>query len=1241
MSARLKSNNKDRGGRRYQPFFRKLKTKEGPTEYEKFKTTVWRFATEINDRVNLTLSHDSSQADVDRTYDTINDLLTGAMQRVMQDSNYPDGLVQIALDIPDSDFSFNYSPVGPEAVTLAHMMKGGGTADVVDQISRKIQSGKDVFLNANTELTVYLYQNPKGGMRVREAIKGNFIKKSMCVVRIVTPPNDYSCAARAMCAGKAKLTLSDKEWNSYRTNMKKNLSANAREAKSLLQKIRRDEHHPAGFQDINAMARELDVCVCITEITDRTKPEQTYRWPMDNRARNPTVHLLLNDKHFDLITNVKGFYRAFSRNDKTSVCERCHHTFDERGRESHRCDLQEVKRRKTTNFKIRRNAKDLEQVEEYIEVLTPQAKTTRKILFYDVETMVVGRDKSTNEEEPLSQSPDIGDHGLDPDWIYTPAEWIPRQYDMDDYKFKQVIYLIVVQDEQGQEWKFKSTQDASALAQFMLFLQRPENAKALLIAHFAGGFDAHFLIRETLCGEYFCFGKDNAPLLRGQKIVTAKIINEIKLLDSYNFIAAPLASFPKIFDLDGDLAKGYFPHCFARMENLDYEGPIPDKNYYEPDQMKPAGRSKFLVWHEEQVNNEVEFNFMKECESYCSMDVTLLRQGMMKLRGIFLDMKDGQGRDISIDIFNSTTIPGVCFKIFRTYFLEENTICKIHPPPKDQFSAKSIYWLEYQRKKDNVHIKHALNGGEERIRMENRINPVDGYCAETNTIYSFAGCFWHGCSRCYDSHTKHPLKTYSFPDSQSGEMVTKNVKMHEVLMQFEEQNNWLRRRGYTVVVMWECDWDRLVKLDKIECNRDDLQVREPLNPRDSYKGGRTEALMTYYKVSGNEKLHYVDVTSMYPAVMAQNAYPIGPPTILKRGRDLMIPIDQLFGAAKVRIRSPEQMHLPFLPVRSDSGKIKFGLGIFTGTYTSIELQVAVQLGYVIERVYEQWHYPRRSEDLYKGYIDTFFEMKKQAKEEGNVGLATVAKLCLNSMYGKFGQSQTNNKETRIINCFEDLSNLLFGDFTEVAVTLINDQVGYATITKAQTIIEDPNTNVLLASFITSYARTKLYMEGYHKLQEKMLYADTDSLIYVSPTGDHLIPIDQTGALGLWTSELEDEEDYFEEFVSSGPKTYALISKSGKGNMVKSKGFSLHYRNSQLFNFEKLKEQVFAKACNIDLEKMVLHQDEMIMRRHMFEIIVEINRGKKINLVFDKRKMNFPTFQEGVVQCITTSPVQVM
>ena len=44
---------------------------------------------------------------------------------------------------------------------------------------------------------------------------------------------------------------------------------------------------------------------------------------------------------------------------------------------------------------------------------------------------------------------------------------------------------------------------------------------------------------------------------------------------------------------------------------------------------------------------------------------------------------------------------------------------------------------------------------------------------------------------------------------------------------------------------------------------DSLQLVEPLNPRDAFCGGRTNAIKLYHCVIPDQKIHYIDFTSLY------------------------------------------------------------------------------------------------------------------------------------------------------------------------------------------------------------------------------------------------------------------------------------------------------------------------------------------------------------------------------------------
>lgn len=76
------------------------------------------------------------------------------------------------------------------------------------------------------------------------------------------------------------------------------------------------------------------------------------------------------------------------------------------------------------------------------------------------------------------------------------------------------------------------------------------------------------------------------------------------------------------------LSKGYFPHGFNRMENQDYEGPIPGLEYFTPETLKLGGGSskfdavlKLQEWHR---NYTGTWNFQKEITKYCDLDVRIL-----------------------------------------------------------------------------------------------------------------------------------------------------------------------------------------------------------------------------------------------------------------------------------------------------------------------------------------------------------------------------------------------------------------------------------------------------------------------------------------------------------------------------------------------------------------------------------------------------------------------------------------
>ena len=208
----------------------------------------------------------------------------------------------------------------------------------------------------------------------------------------------------------------------------------------------------------------------------------------------------------------------------------------------------------------------------------------------------------------------------------------------------------------------------------------------------------------------------------------------------------------------------------------------------------------------------------------------------------------------------------------------------------------------------------------------------------------------------------------------------------------------------------------------------------------------------------------------------------------------------------------------------------------------------------------------------KEYIDRYFEKEGVSldgeKIEKNPGMRALAKLCLNSFWGKFGQRLNLKQsqffhETEVDAFFRVLSDPTkdVQDFHIVA----NDTIQVEWTYKKDCQPVDNKTNIYLATFTTCWARLKLY-SILEKIDRNVLYYDTDSVIYVSKTGENDVPLGDY--LGELTNELETGEHII-EFVSGGPKNYAY--KTNKGNETcKVRGFTLNFTNSQLINFESVK-----------------------------------------------------------------------
>ena len=293
--------------------------------------------------------------------------------------------------------------------------------------------------------------------------------------------------------------------------------------------------------------------------------------------------------------------------------------------------------------------------------------------------------------------------------------------------------------------------------------------------------------------------------------------------------------------------------------------------------------------------------------------------------------------------------------------------------------------------------------------------------------------------------------------------------------------------------------------------------------RESYSGGRTEA---FFIGQIKEHIYYLDVNSMYPAVMLKNNFPTAllsmryEPTI----EELIATIDDGFlVTARVQVNTPENCFF------KKSEKLIFPTGRFITTLSTPELIYGLKHGY-IEKVLKMSVYS--AAPIFAEYVKYFYERRLEAKHAGNKTLDYLYKLMLNSLYGKFGQQ--NIPYEKIGSCAPDMIGskhiiqdsriTLYKYFGGSIFKKLHYEVGEN---------ESYNAFVAIAAHVTSAAR--MMLNDYQNIAGKhnCFYCDTDS-IFTNEEGynnlkkaGHIDP-DTLGALKLemtGTAEIFGLKDY--------------------------------------------------------------------------------------------------------------------
>ena len=276
----------------------------------------------------------------------------------------------------------------------------------------------------------------------------------------------------------------------------------------------------------------------------------------------------------------------------------------------------------------------------------------------------------------------------------------------------------------------------------------------------------------------------------------------------------------------------------------------------------------------------------------------------------------------------------------------------------------------------------------------------------------------------------------------------------------------------------------------------------------AYAGGRVEV----FWAGKHDDIGLYDVNSLYPAVMRNAEFPVGTPVRATKFHDDRI------GVYHVRFRQSDRKIPPVLWSKDEINGLEF---VYEGEghFFDPEIRLALARGVEIEVL--KGYVWLRTAPLFREFVDHFYKLRMDNR--GNA-LDYIAKILMNSLYGKFGQKE--NKYTLCRLNYKELTDALLEEGT--SVKNYDPERGLYEVSRPRRI---SHRVVNIAAQVTSMGRTALNTAILENA-ERIVYCDTDSIHIKGELDPKFI----STALGAWKLEQRGEGIY------TGRKQYIISGK---------------------------------------------------------------------------------------------------
>jgi hypothetical protein len=400
------------------------------------------------------------------------------------------------------------------------------------------------------------------------------------------------------------------------------------------------------------------------------------------------------------------------------------------------------------------------------------------------------------------------------------------------------------------------------------------------------------------------------------------------------------------------------------------------------------------------------------------------------------------------------------------------------------------------------------------------------------------------------------------------------------------------------------------------------------NIRQSYTGGAVDVYIPHNRItpffskvkSFFTKLYYYDVNGLYPFVMATFDMPIGKP-IAFEGNIRQVD-SNAFGFFYCKITSPDNLLHPILQrrIKTDNGMRSIaGLGSWEGWIFSGEMDNAIKFGYEFDII--KGYQFEKGNNIFTDYVETLFKFRTEYPSTNPMNY--IAKLLLNSLYGKFGM-KNETTDVKVFDCSNPVGQDLFKETFELWAESIKDHL---TIDNYQILVRNKllsykynedeetyhgmDTNIAIASAITAYARVHM-SQFKNNPNYKLYYSDTDCAVL-----NTLLPAELVGP-GLGQMKLEH---IITKGIFLAPKVYALITDQGE-QIIKAKGLTKDViQDINIADFEFLLSKDSSKLLKQSKLSKSLYNSDIELINTIYTLKVTSNKRQNIyiNGIFDSTK----------------------